>query len=300
MNPLSPLMPSAHILPEKPRMLVVDDEPINLDLLYRTFRRKFTVLKADSGAAALEILAREGEVAVIISDQRMPQMKGTEFLSKTVPDFPDTIRMILTGFTDSPDLVDAINAGQVYRYITKPWDPDELARLVDQALAEYSLSKHQRGSLHHAEKQSKLITLVGQVVSQSMDKNEALTLLAEGFGQILNADACILLLADGDDAGYYGKISLEAARTNELIQSALSTQSTQSALNLQSDTAKSSGALYAGETQAHLAHPISYRRDVLGVLSLQWNTSYSTLDDVSQLLNPISPLLASSMKTALI
>ena len=90
--------------PKKLKILVVDDEPDNLDLLYRTFRRDFNVLKADSGISALELLAVEGEVAVIISDQRMPEMKGTEFLSKTVPQFPDTVRIILTGFTDIEDL----------------------------------------------------------------------------------------------------------------------------------------------------------------------------------------------------
>ncbi len=100
---------------EKPKILVVDDEPDNLDLLYRTFRRDFSVLKAESGIQALEILASEGEVAVIISDQRMPEMKGTEFLSKTLPQFPNTVRIILTGFTDIEDLVEAINSGQVYK-----------------------------------------------------------------------------------------------------------------------------------------------------------------------------------------
>ena len=65
--------------PKKPKMLVVDDEPDNLDLLYRTFRREFQVYKAESGIQALEVLEKEGEVAVIVSDQRMPEMKGTEF-----------------------------------------------------------------------------------------------------------------------------------------------------------------------------------------------------------------------------
>ena len=74
--------------PKKPKMLVVDDEPDNLDLLYRTFRRDFQVLRAESGIQALEILETEGEVAVIISDQRMPEMKGTEFLSKRCRSFP--------------------------------------------------------------------------------------------------------------------------------------------------------------------------------------------------------------------
>jgi hypothetical protein len=69
----------------KTRMLVVDDEPDNLDLLYRTFRRECNVLRAESGHEALKVLEEHGEVAVIISDQRMPEMKGTEFLSRTVP-----------------------------------------------------------------------------------------------------------------------------------------------------------------------------------------------------------------------
>ena len=127
--------------PKKAKMLVVDDELDNLDLLYRTFRRDFQVFKADSGAQALEVLATQGEVAVIISDQRMPEMKGTEFLSKTVPQFPDTMRIILTGFTDIEDLVEAINSGQVYKYITKPWDAGELKALVQRAAETYDLLK---------------------------------------------------------------------------------------------------------------------------------------------------------------
>ena len=77
---------------KKPKLLVVDDEQDNLDLLYRTFRKDFLVFRADSGFNALKILEREGEMAAIISDQRMPEMNGTEFLSRTVSDFPDTMR----------------------------------------------------------------------------------------------------------------------------------------------------------------------------------------------------------------
>ncbi|MCY7274764.1 MAG: response regulator, partial [Phormidesmis sp. CAN_BIN44] len=84
----------------KQKILVVDDEPDNLDLLYRTFHREFKVLRAESGPAALDILSREGDVAVIISDQRMPMMSGTEFLSLTATQYPDIIRIILTGYTD--------------------------------------------------------------------------------------------------------------------------------------------------------------------------------------------------------
>src|SRR5512146_1071352 len=102
----------------KLKLMVVDDEPDNLALLYRTFRRDFNVVRAESAIAALKILDEQGEMAVIISDQRMPEMLGTDFLSKTVERFPDTIRIVLTGYTDVEDLVEAINAGKVFKYIT--------------------------------------------------------------------------------------------------------------------------------------------------------------------------------------
>ncbi|MDX2242835.1 MAG: response regulator, partial [Leptolyngbyaceae cyanobacterium bins.302] len=143
--------------PKKAKMLVVDDEPDNLDLLYRTFRRDFQVLKAESGVHALELLASEGEVAVIISDQRMPEMKGTEFLSRTVPQFPDTMRIILTGFTDVEDLVEAINSGQVYKYITKPWNPDELKAVVQRAAETYELLKQRTEELQRSQSQTALL-----------------------------------------------------------------------------------------------------------------------------------------------
>ncbi len=154
--------------PKKLKILVVDDEPDNLDLLYRTFRRDFHVLKADSGMNALQMLAAEGEVAVIISDQRMPEMKGTEFLSKTVPQFPDTVRIILTGFTDIEDLVEAINAGQVYKYITKPWDPGELKAVVQRAAETYDLLKQRTEELRCAN---------AQMGSSNVQKNYAVLTL---------------------------------------------------------------------------------------------------------------------------
>ena len=110
----------------KPKLLVIDDEPDNLDLLYRTFYREFKVLRAESGPDAIDLLDREGEVAVIISDQRMPLMSGTELLSQMVVKYPNTMRIILTGYTDVEDLVEAINSSKVFKYVTKPWDEDEL------------------------------------------------------------------------------------------------------------------------------------------------------------------------------
>jgi response regulator RpfG family c-di-GMP phosphodiesterase len=132
---------------EKLKLMVVDDEPDNLELLYRTFQRDFQVFRANSARTALEILEQEGEMAVIISDQRMPEMNGTEFLSVTVDRFPDTMRILLTGYTDVEDLVEAINSGRVFKYITKPWNPENVKAVVQHAADTYRILKKRTNEL---------------------------------------------------------------------------------------------------------------------------------------------------------
>jgi sigma-B regulation protein RsbU (phosphoserine phosphatase) len=122
------------------KMLVVDDEIDNLDLLRRTFRREYQVLTAQSGDAALQVCRREPDLVVIITDQRMPRMTGVEFLRQTLDSHRQTIRMVLTAYTDTPALIDAINTGHVYQYVTKPYDPDALRLTVRRALERYELS----------------------------------------------------------------------------------------------------------------------------------------------------------------
>ena len=126
---------------QKLKILVVDDEPDNLELLYRTLRRDFLVFKANNGNTALDILKQEGEMSVIITNQIMPEMNGTEFLHRTLEQFPDTIRILLTGFTDVGDLIDGMNSGMVVKYITKPWKPDRLREIVEQAVDIYKIVK---------------------------------------------------------------------------------------------------------------------------------------------------------------
>lgn len=123
----------------KHAILVVDDEVDNVDALERLFRRKYRVLKATSGAEGLKHIKNE-KVSLIVTDQRMPGMTGVEFLVESMKICPDAIRFLLTGFTDIESVIDAINAGQVYRYITKPWDPVDLANSVDKAIERYELS----------------------------------------------------------------------------------------------------------------------------------------------------------------
>ncbi|MCU0566222.1 MAG: response regulator [Oculatellaceae cyanobacterium Prado106] len=262
--------------PKKPKMLVVDDEPDNLDLLYRTFRRDFNVLRADSGISALEILATEGEVAVIISDQRMPEMKGTEFLSKTVPQFPDTMRIILTGFTDVEDLVDAINSGQVYKYITKPWDPNELKAVVQRAAETYELLKQRTEELRRAQAHTALLNSIVQIARQASGVESCLQPIAAAFGENFSTDGCILQLVEGKSLAAQGSYSLEGEIQNwldqdPLTEEAIASKKMQASMNIPGDADLANNPQYASSgVQAHLLIPATFRDDVLAVLSLQW------------------------------
>ena len=122
-------------------LLCVDDEPSILSALRRVLRAPdCRVLQATSGAEALEILARE-PVAVIVSDMRMPGMDGAELLSRVRAQWPHTARILLTGYADMKATIAAINEGQIYRYINKPWDETELRVTVRQAAERYQLEQ---------------------------------------------------------------------------------------------------------------------------------------------------------------
>ncbi|WP_066381241.1 MULTISPECIES: response regulator [unclassified Anabaena] len=176
----------------KPKILVVDDEPDNLDLLYRTFYRDYKVLRATSGPAALDLLAQEGEVAVIISDQRMPIMSGTEFLSLTATQYPDIIRIILTGYTDVEDLVDAINAGKVFKYVTKPWEAEELKAVVRQALDTHNVLKARTRELTRTLRQESLLNTVTNKIRSALDYRQILQAIVDTVGHMLEVDVCLL------------------------------------------------------------------------------------------------------------
>jgi len=123
-----------------PKLLIVDDEEAILETMTFTFGDDYEVLTASSAASALELLEREGPVAVVVSDQRMPQMTGVEFLTKVYEKHPATVRIILTGFADMDAIIGSINDGHVYAYITKPWEPDHLKQVVRQAANFYRLT----------------------------------------------------------------------------------------------------------------------------------------------------------------
>jgi diguanylate cyclase (GGDEF)-like protein/PAS domain S-box-containing protein len=114
-------------------LLLVDDEPDILNSLKRLLRRSgYRILTAGSGAEGLELLALNS-VQVIVSDQRMPIMNGSEFLSRVKSLYPDTMRIVLSGYTELAALTDAINRGAIYKFVTKPWDDDELREVIREA-----------------------------------------------------------------------------------------------------------------------------------------------------------------------
>jgi DNA-binding NtrC family response regulator len=120
----------------KHAVLLVDDEPDLLFSLNGLLRREFELHTAQSAREALQILAQH-PIDVVMTDQRMPEMTGVELLGEVKSRFPDTIRIVFTGYADIKAVVDGINKGELYRYVTKPWDPDDLIALLHCAGARY-------------------------------------------------------------------------------------------------------------------------------------------------------------------
>jgi signal transduction histidine kinase len=156
-------------MPPKHTLLVVDDEPDLVQSLQDLLRLQYRVLGATSGPAALKLLAGN-EVQVILTDQRMPGMTGIELLEHARDEHPDAIRLLFTGYADIRAVIDAINRGSVYRYISKPWDPGELEAIIRQAVEQYDLLAERK-------------TLLAEVQARNRELHEA-NELKEAFIQV--------------------------------------------------------------------------------------------------------------------
>jgi len=156
-------------------LLLVDDEENILSSLARLLRRDgYQILRGNSGKAGLELL-KENDVGVIISDQRMPEMTGTEFLGEVKELYPDTVRIVLSGYTELNSITDAINEGAIFKFLTKPWDDELLRKNVLDAFAHYEL-KHENERLT-LELQDANKKLEKQVVQKTQDATFSLTAL---------------------------------------------------------------------------------------------------------------------------
>jgi phosphoserine phosphatase RsbU/P len=170
-----------------PPILYVDDEEDNLVVFNSTFRRDYEVHLAKSGIEGLEIM-KKYPIQVIITDQRMPEMTGIQFLEKVIPDYPDCIRMILTGFSDIEAIIQAINTGRVYRYITKPWNREELKINIDKGLETYYLRDQNRNLIEDLKEANQ--TLEQKVVERTKmieAQNNEITASIQYASRIQNA-----------------------------------------------------------------------------------------------------------------
>jgi len=126
---------------ETVKILCVDDERNVLKALRRLFldEDRYEIFTAESGEAGLQLLAQQPAIQLVISDYRMPGLNGVEFLRRVREQWPDTVRMVLSGYADTAAVVEAINTGQIYKFIPKPWNDDELRTTVGKALEHYAL-----------------------------------------------------------------------------------------------------------------------------------------------------------------
>jgi two-component system, NtrC family, sensor kinase len=170
-------------------ILYVDDEPENLRIFELTFRREFTVLTATSGEQGLEIINTE-PVAVVVSDHRMPGMTGTEFLARAAELDPKTIRIMVTAYGDAATLQDAINNGSIYRFIAKPWNPEEVRTALIRGIEAYSLD-HERAQLL---KELTVLNRVSAELTRELELDRLLTLLVSTLRDDLGYDGAGLLM----------------------------------------------------------------------------------------------------------
>jgi len=128
---------------DKCNVLYVDDEKANLTAFKASYRRDFNVFTAESPMEGDDILDKN-DIHIILTDQRMPEMTGVEFLASILKKYPDPIRILVTGYSDIDAVIDAVNKGNIYKYISKPWDNDYMKKIIEQSYEVYSLRKENK------------------------------------------------------------------------------------------------------------------------------------------------------------
>jgi FixJ family two-component response regulator len=181
---------------QKKRILVVDDEEAILETMTFTFEEDYEVLTSTSARRGLEVLDQHAPVAVVISDQRMPEMTGVDFLAQVFERHPSTVRIILTGFADMDATIGAINAGHVYAYVTKPWEPDELKQVVRRAVEHHELARENERLVDELKGANVFL----QAVIDELDTG-ALAVDAAGVVQAANRRASEFLGLEADPRG---------------------------------------------------------------------------------------------------
>lgn len=172
-----------------PTLLFVDDEPGILSSLRRLFRpHGYRIFIAEGGTAGLEILANE-KIDLVISDMRMPEMDGAAFLKEVRARWPEVVRILLTGYADITSTVAAINQGEIYRYISKPWDDNEIVAVVREAIERQNLKlENQRLTALTQAQNDELKTLNAslehKVAERTAELRQALSFVEQSHGEL--------------------------------------------------------------------------------------------------------------------
>ncbi len=186
-------------------MLIVDDESSNLKKLRRTFWDEYEIFEATSGKEGLDILKRE-KIDVVISDQKMPDMTGIELLKGSKKINSHIGRIVLTGYTDSEDLIEAINEGEVHRYITKPWNPDELKIIVREVMGKIELERENEILTEKLKLLNEKLKAENYILKREVDeffnegniifKSEEMKKILEMASKIVDVDTTILITGE--------------------------------------------------------------------------------------------------------
>ncbi len=194
---------------KKPKhtILVVDDEPDVVMSVKELLRQEYRVLGATNARQGMEALASE-EVHVLMTDQRMPGMSGVELLRHARGEHPSAIRILFTGYADIRDVIDSINVGHVYRYLSKPWDPDVLQSTIRDAVARYEALAEAQRERAEAQRKEAEIARVGRALHEQVGH-----LIVEASRAHREGDGRVVLDVRGD-----GGVDPGVVRTiNELI-----------------------------------------------------------------------------------
>ncbi|HEV8273194.1 MAG TPA: adenylate/guanylate cyclase domain-containing protein [Chitinophagaceae bacterium] len=191
-------------------VLYVDDEENNLNSFRAALRRNYNIYTASSGEEGIEILSKT-DIHVIVTDQRMPHMTGVQFLQH-IPDAQDNVKIILTGFSDMESIIEAINTGKVYRYITKPWDKDELKITIDNAIETVMLRRDNKHLIQELREHNEQLEEKVRLRTQEIQKQKQIIEAAK-----IQSDALLLNILPAEIADELKQFGKSYARKHEQV-----------------------------------------------------------------------------------
>jgi len=191
-------------------VLYVDDEENNLNSFRAALRRNYNIYTALSGEEGIDILSKT-DIHVIVTDQRMPHMTGVQFLQH-IPDAQDNVKIILTGFSDMESIIEAINTGKVYRYITKPWDKDELKITIDNAIETVMLRRDNKHLIQELQEYNEQLEEKVRLRTQKIEKQKQIIEAAK-----IQSDALLLNILPAEIADELKQFGKSYARKHEQV-----------------------------------------------------------------------------------